>query len=99
MCSSIFLMTTQVTGSKLKPNAFSQGNIAATAHAGRAPPEKYPGSDFYVHSSPWEVDVAALRLDPAPALACGEGCALDWARRWFAAHLQVGLAVASGLQG
>ncbi|GBF91203.1 glycosyl hydrolase [Raphidocelis subcapitata] len=46
------------------------------------------GSDFFLHSSPWEVDVAALRLDPAAALACGDGCMLDWARRWFAAHLQ-----------
>ncbi|KIY92802.1 Putative mannan endo-1,4-beta-mannosidase 5 [Monoraphidium neglectum] len=46
------------------------------------------GSDFYVHSSPWEVDLASFELDPAGRLACGDGCRLQWAREAFSAHLQ-----------
>jgi len=48
-------------------------------------------SDFFLHTSAWEVDIAAMRLDPSAALACSDACQLQWAREAFIAHLQVGV--------
>lgn len=47
------------------------------------------GPDFYLHSSPWELDVAPMRLDASAAVACSDDCVLRWARGAFTAHLQV----------
>lgn len=47
------------------------------------------GPDFYLHTSPWEVDLATFTLDPAGCMACGDACMRSWAEEAFSAHLQV----------